>query len=107
FSCVLRRRLKSMMLCASDWYFVARPSSVSVALTVTTIPGTGGIQIWSPVATTSLEIRLVFDQRIWLTVTWYLAAMTFRFSPAATVYMNGSWLIGADSGIATGLMIVV
>jgi hypothetical protein len=40
---------------------------------------------WSPVATVSLDIRFVFDQRIWLTVTPYLAAIAARFSPGATV----------------------
>ena len=58
---------------------------MSLALVVTTTPATGGTMIWSPVATTSLEIRLVFDQRIWLTLTWNLAAIAFKFSPAATV----------------------
>jgi hypothetical protein len=50
---------------------------------------------------------LAFDQRISATVTWYRAAIIFKVSPAATVIMNGWWLIGADVGIDTGLMIVL
>ena len=63
--------------------------------------------IWSPVATESVDIRLVFDQRISATDTWYLEAIALRFSPAATEYTNAWWLCGADVGIATGLMIVL
>src|SRR6266567_823820 len=48
---------------------------------------------WSPVATESFEYRLEFDQRISATVIWKRKAIVFRLSPAATVYMNGEWLI--------------
>jgi len=66
---VLRSRLKSMIACGSTWYLDARPSIVSLDLVVTTMPCTGGITIWLPVATESVDIRLVFDQRISATVT--------------------------------------
>ena len=80
---------------------------MSVALVVTTMPGTGGITIWSPVATTSLEIRLVFDQRIWLTVTLNLARDRLQGLAGGHRVGERRWLIGADSGMATGLMIVL
>ncbi len=66
----VRSRLKSMITCGSTWYLVARDASVSLALVVTTMPCTGGITIWSPVATWSFEYRFAFDQRISATVTW-------------------------------------
>src|SRR5436309_9993499 len=66
----VRRRLKSTMACASTEYLVASACRVSLPLVVTTTPWTGGITIWSPVATESLEYRLAFDQRISATVTW-------------------------------------
>ena len=50
---------------------------------------------------------MVFDQRISATLTWYFVAIVFRFSPEATMYVKGWWLIGADVGIDTGLMIVL
>src|SRR5205807_2132676 len=106
-SCAVRSRLKSMMACGSTWYVVPSASTVSLALVVTTTPCTGGMTTWSPVATESFEIRLLFDHRISATVTWYLVAIAVRFSPAATVYTTGVWLIGADVGIDTGLMIVL
>src|SRR5690348_7295871 len=106
-NCEDRSRLKSTIACASTEYLVARASTVSLALTTTTTPCTGGMTSWSPVATASLEYRLLFDQRISGTVTWYLAAIADRSSPAATVYVNGWWLTGADVGIDTGLMIVL
>src|ERR1700674_719787 len=106
-SWALRRRLKSMMTCRSTWYVAPRLSNVSVALVVTTMPGTGGMTICCPVATESLAIRFVFDQRIWLTVTPYLAAIAAKFSPAATAYVMGMRLMGAEVGIETGLMIVL
>src|SRR6267143_6639039 len=82
-------------------------SMVSPALTLTTTPGTGGITIWSPVETESFENRFEFDHRIWETVTLNLVAIESRLSPASTVYVNGWWLIGAELGIETGLMIVL
>ena len=74
-----------MMAWLSTWYLAARLSIVSVALVVTTIPCTGGTTIWLPVATESVDMRLVLDQRISATLTWNLLAIADRSSPAATV----------------------
>src|SRR5450759_3751006 len=63
-SCVVRNRLKSMMVWGSTWYLVPRLSNVSLAFVVTTMPGIGGMISWSPVATESGEIRFVFDRRL-------------------------------------------
>jgi hypothetical protein len=61
-SCAVRRRLKSRMLCTSDYCFRARPSSVSVALTVTTIPGTGG-SLWTTVRASGRPLDLLVYAR--------------------------------------------
>src|ERR1700687_3024273 len=92
---------------ASTPYVLAMLSMVSPALTVTTTPGTGGIRIWSPVEMESSLNRFEFDQRIWDTVTPNLEAIESRVSPACTVYVDGWWLIGAELGIATGLLSVL
>src|SRR6267143_2932497 len=106
-SCVLRRRLKSMMTWGSTWYLVARASIVSLELATTTIPCSGGMTTWLPVATESVDMRFVFDQRISATLTWNLVAIADRSSPAATVYANGWRLTGAEVGIDTGLITVL
>ena len=54
-SVAVRSRLKSMIVWGSTEYLVARALTVSLALVVTTMPCTGGITIWSPVATESFE----------------------------------------------------
>src|SRR5438132_12027785 len=107
WSWVVRSRLKSMIVWGSTWYLLARLSIVSVDLVVTTIPCTGGTTIWLPVATESVDMRLVLDQRISATLTWNLVAIAVRSSPAATVYMNGWRLTGAEVGIDTGLITVL
>src|SRR5260370_4405210 len=96
-----------MMACGSTWYLAPRLSNVSVALVVTTMPGTGGMTSCCPVAMLSLAIRFEFDQRIWLTVTPKRAAIVARLSPAATEYVTGMRLTGAVGGIEAGLIIVL
>src|SRR5260370_13597192 len=96
-----------MMACGSTWYLAPKLSNVSVALVVTTMPGTGGMTSCCPVAMLSLAIGSEFDKRIWLTVTRKRAAIVARLSPAATEYVTGMRLTGAVVGIEAGLIIVL
>src|SRR3989475_11774073 len=103
-SVVVRSRLKSTITCGSTEYFVARAPTVSDAFVVTTTPWTGGMTIWSPGATETLGERLVFDQRVSATLPWYFVAIVFWFSPGATMYVKGWWVIGAAVRVRTRLM---
>src|SRR5258708_39944129 len=93
-----------MMACGSTWYLAPKLSNVSVALVVTTMPGTGGMTSCCPGGVLSLAIRVEFDQRIWLTVTPKRAAIVARPSPPPTPYGTRMRLDRAPGGIESGLI---